>query len=484
MLLEAHHLQMHHGERLLLSIADLQVTEWDRIGLVGINGAGKSTLLDILSGLQLPDAGQVRRFGEISHMRQFHEDEALLPHLSGGEKTRIRFRQAIRSDAPLLLADEPTANMDMDAIREVEHALLDWPGALVLVSHDRALMDAVCRTIWELENGVLNVYSGNWSDFVRQREEKRAREQFEYDSWRAERRRLQESISEIGRRAGGMRKAPARMGNSEARLHKRESTQIQGKLFRGMHALESRLERLEQKERPADLPEIRMDFSKTDPPTARHVVQFMDWRLEVPGPRVLAEHVTLDLVNGSRTAFVGGNGTGKTSLIRTMLDAQRAGGELRVGESRVRVTPKVRFGYFSQDLDVLDPGRTMLENVMTTSVQTESIARTVLARLMFRREEVHKRVSILSGGERVKVALARILLSDANVIVLDEPTNWLDVFAMESLQQLLAGYEGTLLLVSHDRRFIQSVADHLWVFSQTRIRSVSHNSADLHLFFT
>ncbi len=141
-------------------------------------------------------------------------------------------------------------------------------------------------------------------------------------------------------------------------------------------------------------------------------------------------------------------------------------------DNGIRIAPKVRFGYFSQDLDVLDPAKSILENVMFTSVQTEPISRTILARLMFRRDDVHKPASVLSGGERVKVSLARIMVSDANVIILDEPTNYLDVYAMEALQQLLLNYEGTLLLVSHDRQFLKNLSDRYWVFDDNSIRQV------------
>jgi macrolide transport system ATP-binding/permease protein len=146
--------------------------------------------------------------------------------------------------------------------------------------------------------------------------------------------------------------------------------------------------------------------------------------------------------------------------------------EVPPGCGILRIAPKVKIGYFSQDLDVLDPGRTLLQNVMDTTVQSESTVRTILARLLFRRDEVHKPVSVLSGGERVKVALARILASDANVIILDEPTNYLDAYSMEALQTVLCRYEGTLLLVSHDRQFVKEVADRFWIFKDHEIRQV------------
>jgi len=486
MLLEARNLIQHHGDRLLLDIPILQVFEGDRIGLVGINGAGKSTLLDILSGLRMADSGIIRRLAPISYARQFgdgtnsagldaqlasefHADLSAHPLMSGGERTRRRVAMALSANTPILFMDEPTSNLDLDGILRLENNLSARSGAMLLISHDRALMDALCNRVWELENATLTPYAGGYSEYLRQREARRQRVLFEYGQYLSERGRLTESIREKGAKAGGMKKAPSRMGNSEARLHKRETTQVQGKLFRSMHALETRLDKLEQKDRPEDLPDIRMDFTKTNPPTARMVMTCSDFRLEVRqdaggSTRLLAGHVNLELRNGSRTVFLGGNGTGKTTFIRTLIDVWSGSLELPRECGQLRIAPRVKIGYFSQDLDVLDPNRTLLQNVMDSSVQSESTVRTILARLLFRRDEVHKTVSVLSGGERVKVALARILASDANVIILDEPTNYLDAYSMEALQILLAHYEGTLLLVSHDRQFAKDLADRFWVF--------------------
>ncbi len=470
MLLEAQHIEQSFGERHLLDIPLLQVYGNDKIGLVGYNGAGKTTLLDILSGDRSSDDGNVRCFCPIAYAKQFDETETQdvsLTALSGGERTQRRIWDALLADTPLLFVDEPTSNLDIYAIQQVEKALYNYSGALILISHDRTLMDVVCNKIWELEGGKLLVYDGNYSDYMRQKEVQRQQENQAYNQYRSEKSRIEASIDHMGSRAGRLKKAPSRMGNSEARLHKRSTTQIQGKLFRGMHALETRLNKLDKLERPEDIPVVKMDFSKTHPPTARIVVSCKDYQLIVGETNILAEDVTLTLKTGSKTAFVGGNGTGKTSLIKNIMDKN----DLSL-DNGIRIAPKVRFGYFSQDLDVLDPAKSILENVMFTSVQAESIVRTILARLMFRRDDVHKTVSVLSGGERVKVLLARIMVSDANVIILDEPTNYLDVYAMEALQQLLLNYEGTLLLVSHDRQFLINLSDRYWIFDDNTIQQV------------
>ena len=475
LLLEAAGIEKSYGLRTVLSIDRFELYDGDHVGLVGENGAGKSTFLQILSGDLEPDAGQVRRLAPLALIRQLGTtaepiadgqlaSEFAAPEaregLSGGEQTRRRIAGALAAHSRVLLADEPTTDLDAEGIARLEKRLRAFPGALVLVSHDRALLDALCTAIACLEGGRLELFSGNYTAFRAEQERRRAFQQFEYDQYRAEQARLRAAIQGKREHAAGVVRLPSRMGNSEARLHRRSATEIEEKLQRTRKALESRLEHLEEKERPAEDPSIRMALGAFSPVTSRTACEVRGMTMRF-GPRVLLEDAGLRLPTGSRTALIGPNGCGKTTLLARILSGR---------DPRVRLSPGVKPGWFDQDhARTLDPARTALENAMLNSVYDQSTARTVLARLNLRGEDVFKPLSVLSGGERAKVALARLFLADINLLVLDEPTNHLDIFTLEALQNVLRAYAGTRLFVSHDRRFVEAVADRLVRFEDRRL---------------
>jgi len=243
---------------------------------------------------------------------------------------------------------------------------------------------------------------------------------------------------------------PRRMGNSEARLHKRESSEIQKKLARSSKVLQSRLDRIKPCELPFREQKIIFYANPQEQPCARVLVRCDNLDLNL-GTLKLLKSSSFSLPKGSRTALVGSNGTGKTSLIRL----------LAVRDPRFAIAPSTRIGYLSQELEDLDPSLTALETVMNNSIQAESTARTLLANLLLKAADLKKRVAVLSGGERVKLALARLLLSNANLLLLDEPNNYLDVNSTEALQELIADYPGTILFVSHDRQLIRKAANRI-----------------------
>lgn len=219
------------------------------------------------------------------------------------------------------------------------------------------------------------------------------------------------------------------------------------KLDNARKAILSRLEQLEVKEKPREMAQVRIDFSLTDPPANREIVMG-DHITFSYGKKLIFENASFSLPKGSKTALIGPNGAGKTTLMELIWS----------GATGIRLVPKAKIGYFKQNLDTLDLSKTVLENVMETSVQSEKTMRGILARLLIRREDVFKKVSVLSGGERVKLAFAKLFGSPANLLLLDEPTNFLDMPAIEALQQMVEDYEGTVLFVSHDRTFLEECA--------------------------
>ncbi len=447
----------------ILNIEKLEIHDGQRIGLLGENGAGKSTLLKILAGQMDADGGVIERHGSLTMAAQFGRGEenmggdaarrlnaqALREGLSGGESTRRRVSQALDADARLLLLDEPTTDLDTDGVMELRRQLAAFHGAMLMVSHDRDFLDALCNVIWSLEDGKITVYPGNYTAYAEERARRRAHQAFEYEQYQKERARLTAAITRQeghAQSAGG--RLPTRMGNSEARLHKRSATEIEEKLHKTASAMRSRLMQLEEKERPRDIPVIRMKLGDPAAVVSRKSVEGRRLTLTVPG-RTLLKNAAFELPTGTRTALLGPNGCGKTTLARAIVE----------NAPGIRISPGVKIGYFSQEHEqTLDMEKTVLENAMRDSVLDQSMARTVLANLNLRAGDVDKPVRVLSGGERVKVSLARLLLSSANCLILDEPTNHLDIISLEALQHTLSQYAGTLLLISHDLRMVSGVA--------------------------
>ena len=471
-LLEADHIRKTYGEHTVLDVDRLRIYDGERIALIGENGAGKSTLLSVLAGETEPDAGFVRRHCPFAVIHQTGEartdgtarlsSEFRAPDrhegLSGGELTRRRIAEALSADAPLLFADEPTTDLDADGVGRLKQSLLSYGGALLLVSHDRSLLNALCTRVLHLEDGKITDFPGTYADYQEELKRRREFQQFEYDRYRAEKARLKAMAQQKAEWAASVRKAPKRMGNSEARLHTREYTNAVLRQSAAKKTVQDRMERLEKKERPRKLPDISMTLGVAHPVGAKTVLSVRCDRLTA-GQRCLISDSRFELPTGSRTALVGNNGCGKTTLLRSIWGRASSGTAFH---GDIRMNPAARPGCFDQDhARMLDPDATALENAMESSQYPESLARTVLARLNLRGDEVFRQVRVLSGGERAKIALAKLLLSDVNLLILDEPTNHLDLFAMEALEALLSDYGGTLLFVSHDRALIRGVADRI-----------------------
>ena len=471
-LLEASHIQKFYGDRTVLDIDRLHIYDGERIALIGENGAGKSTLLSILAGETDPDAGQVRHFCPFSIIHQSGEartegsahliSEFRAPEqregLSGGEMTRRRITEALSENAPLLFADEPTTDLDANGISRLKQFLLSYRGTLVLVSHDRSLLNALCTRVLHLEDGKITDFPGTYADYQEELQRKREFQQFEYDQYRAEKARLKAMAQQKAEWAASVKKAPKRMGNSEARLHTREYTNAVLRQSAAKKVVQNRMERLEKKERPRDLPDITMTLGVSRPIGARTILSMQCDRL-CAGNQTLISHAGLTLPTGSKTALMGDNGSGKTTLLRTIWGRPSPGTSF---QGTVRINPGACMGCFDQDhAQMLDMNVSALENVLETSRFPESLARTVLARLNLRGDNVFKQTRVLSGGEQAKIALARLLLSEVNLLILDEPTNHLDIFTLEALEALLSDYQGTLLLVSHDRAFVQAIANRI-----------------------
>lgn len=503
------------GPEIVLDQFDLQLHAGEKVGMVGANGTGKTTILRLITGEEAPDMGRVIRqkglrigylpqeatfsgqrtvleemhtgiedilklqeaIHTVSHemeslagaelqakMRQYdrlgHEFEIAggyeyetriqmtlaaldfepaLHHvktdaLSGGQLSRLGLAQVLMLQTDLLLLDEPTNHLDLQATEWLERFIANYHGAAVIISHDRYLLDRVACKIIEVENRQCKVWPGNYSNYVQTREITRLQEEREYTRRVEMIERTRDFIAR-NKDQEGMR------GTARGR--------------------KTRLERLLKQnpdflDKPTNQKTINFSFGKTDK-TSDLIVR-CEGLGKSYGDLTLFTDLTFDILNGERLGITGPNGTGKTTLIELAL------GHIEPTTGRVRVGANLRVGYLDQHGDVLDPTRTVLEEAW--SANPELVPEQVRKRLgtfLLSGDDVYKLCSELSGGQRSRLMLCKLVISEPDVLIMDEPTNHLDIASREMLEAALDDYTGTILVVSHDRYFLDRVADKLLV---------------------
>lgn len=514
-ILTAHNLSKVYGAVEIFHGLTFHLQRGQRIALAGVNGAGKSTLLRILAGREEPDEGKTVRahglrmaylsqevdlelggpllevarsaFPDLQDMeRRLRELEALLDAasadewealgrryadlqtryevaggydyerriretlsglgfspvdwnrpaetLSGGERTRLALALALLRDPDLLLLDEPTNHLDIAAIEWLEGFLQRFRGTLIVISHDRRFLDHVATDTWDLDYGRLEKYPGNYSRFVELKAARQARQEAEYQ---AQQEYIAHEEEFIRRYRAGQRAREAR-------------------------GREKKLARLERLERPRL--HRAMKFALQAGLRSGDVVLAAEGlSIGFPSRPPLFTCPELEIRRLERVALIGPNGCGKTTFLRTVL------GRIPPQAGRLQLGHDVILGYLPQTHQDLDPEQTVLEAVLELCPMAEERARNLLGRFLFSGDDVCKRLGDLSGGERSRVALARLTLTRANFLLLDEPTNHLDIPAREALEQVLSTYEGTILLVSHDRALIDALATQVWAVSEGRL---------------
>jgi macrolide transport system ATP-binding/permease protein len=454
---------------------------------VGANGSGKSTLLAALAGDMETDEGSVDSRGAVALVRQTQDADvmrrgagadvfgrcvfefaALSDGPSGGELSRAALAAAFASEPDVLLADEPTTNLDWDGIERLRRALTSFRGALVLVSHDRSLLDGVCGKIWELENGALRTFPGNYSDFRIQKQRERDFAYSEYEAGRREKKRLAEAARKVLERQFKVLKAPSRMAPSEARVNPGKGIKAQAALHSRAKAIEKRASMVGDRERPPDLPEIKMAIGASSKVASDAAIRGSGLSVSFGG-RVIFDDADFEVRTNMRTILLGPNGSGKSTLIKLA----------EAGHESIKIAPGARIGFFSQNHETVDMSRTALENARRFSERPEHEVRIILARLEIKGDAVHKKCSLMSGGERAKVAFAALFASDFNTLVMDEPTNHIDLYTAEALENLLCAWKGTLLVATHDRRLAETAGDRLLFIENAKIRTFEGRMEEL-----
>lgn len=461
------------GLKTLLQDVSLGVQTGERIGVVGLNGGGKTTLLEVMTGLAEPDTGRVSRASDLQlavvtqrlgvdpnqtvgaavveplglepylwatnpRVRAVLEGlgivdlglDTQISSLSGGERRRVALAAALVQDLDLVVLDEPTNHLDVEGVKWLANWLLSTNIAVVVVTHDRWFLDTVATKTWEVHDGTVDAYDGGYNDWIFARAE-RARQ-----ADAIEQRRRQLAKKEL---AWLRRGAPARTSKPRYRIEAAEA------LIADVPA-------------PRDSVEL-LKFSKQR--QGNVVIELEDADLATPDGRLLVEHLTWRLAPGERIGLVGVNGSGKTTLLKAL------GGEhpLTAGKRIQGLT--VRLGWLRQELDDLDETRTVLQAVEDVATyvlwgKKELSASQLAERLGFSAKRQRTPVKDLSGGERRRLQLTRVLMAEPNVLFLDEPTNDLDIDTLQELESLLDSWPGTMVVISHDRYLIERICDNTY----------------------
>ncbi|PGZ11464.1 ABC transporter ATP-binding protein [Bacillus cereus] len=519
------------GGNIIFENISLEIKNGERVGLVGRNGSGKTTIFQLLTGMENSDAGAIHmkkgtRIGHVAQIPKFDEDmtvydvlssafkaekeleqemhvleknmaeeqepsvlqklmerygviqekftflggyeiEAnitkvanglqvteLFPRsfmeLSGGEQTKISLAYMLLQKPDLLLLDEPTNHLDLFAVEWLEQFLKEYTGTVMVISHDRYFLDEVVTKIFDLEDGEIHVYHTNYSQFVEEKEERLLQEFQAYQEQQKKIKKMKEAIKRL--REWANQANPPNEG-----LHKRARN------------MERALERIEKLKRPI-LERKQMGLQFEGQERSGKDVVVMKEVSKGFADRSLFEHANLHVRFQERAAIVGRNGTGKTTLIKLLLEEiEPDAGEIRIGSS-------VKIGYLSQHA-YGNMKSNVLEAFRECVAVTEGEARHILAKFLFYGPAVFKKVTQLSGGEKMRLRLAQLMYQDINFLILDEPTNHLDIESREVLEEALEQYNGTILAVSHDRYFLNKLFEKTYWIDEHKLFEFTGNYA-------
>ena len=524
--IRANNISFSFGVKNILKDVNFSIQNNDKIGLVGVNGAGKTTLVKLINGEYVPEIGdiEISKSLTISYLQQVadlssnksileevidnfsnlidmelelnelqdkminEKDEEILKtlvnkhanitqkfsmlggyeytsrakgilkglgfseqdfrrsvtSLSGGQKKRLQLAKLLNKEPDVLLLDEPTNHLDIDSIEWLEKFIKNYKKCIIIISHDRYFLNQTVNRIMEIENNRLAAYNGNYDEFMTQKEIQRNIQKNHYDNQQKEIARMEAFIKQ------------QKQWNRERNIRAAESRQ-------------KAIDRIERVEKPEDLPDnikFKFEIKRT---SGNEVLNLKDVTMEYPNKK-LFKNVSFDVMKKDRIFLLGENGVGKSTLLKIIL------GRLTPISGKIKLGTNVDMDYYAQELEGLNFENTIFEELLnTTNGLTRTDIHSVLASFLFKEDDISKKIKPLSGGDKGRVALCKIMLHKANFLLLDEPTNHLDISSKEVFEKVLEDYEGTLLIVSHDRYFIDKIATRIIEITDNGIIDVNGN---------
>lgn len=532
-ILNVDNLTIDFGFNKLFNNVSFSLNEGESISIVGPNGCGKSTLLKIIAGIIKPDKGQVsikkgaklayldqtgasiddnrcvyeilkESFCELNELEKSIKkledkmnkntdnqkiinkycslidrysnlggyeidanintviaglklDSTILDRsfneLSGGEKTLVQLAKTLIIKPDLLLLDEPTNHLDIERIEWLENYIENFKGAIVIVSHDRYFLDKMCDKILDLESSCGKIYSNNYTGFLEEKERLFEKQMTNYKEEQLLIKRLETEMKWFAERG---------MATNSSTLTARA------------RALETRINRIKSNAiiRPVKRNKANINFLK-DNKTSNRIISLRNFSVNLPNGKDLIQNITLDVFAGEHIALIGENGCGKSTLVKSIIGINNLN-----YTGIVNIGPSVKIGYISQIISFKDDKQSLLDYFRLSTGLPEQMARQILVGFQFYNDDIKKRVGSLSGGERMKVKLAELLQNKVNTLILDEPTNHIDIDTKESFENALKNFSGTLLFVSHDRYFINKFADKIFELNNGNINIYYGNYDD------
>ena len=441
-MLEINDVNLEINGETLLKAENLKIQENKTIGLIGRNGSGKTTLFNHI--LRNPDHFTDETIQLIPQIKDSDLEK------SGGETTQLYLNQTLNHDVGIMLLDEPTTHLDEQNSEALVKKLQLINNIKIIASHDREFLNRTADEIWAVEDKEIKAYPGNYDKYKALKEQQLERAEEEYKQYRNKKAQLEKAI------AG--KKKQAHQANRV--LDNKIETPYYNKKQKNLHqvakGMQSRLDQLEKKEKPRTEKEVRFHTQSMESLGNKTIIRIEHENIKRSGRDIIKEG-SLFVKAGEKIAITGRNGSGKTTLLNHIHEKYK--------DSTLKI------GYFYQQLELLVDDKSILENIMETSIYDETTVRTVLARLGIRREAVHKKIHVISGGERVKVQLVKILMSDIQVLMLDEPTNFLDIHSVEALENMLIDHPATIILVSHDKVLRDNVTETVYTIEDSSLIS-------------
>lgn len=475
-------IKQSYGTKDVLSIEELAVYQNERIGIVGSNGSGKSTLLRLIKGELQPDYGQVQREIDFLYYSQIPQEELVTrqtkeldgelvsrfgltkntPGLSGGEQAKFRLAELLSGYEMGLLLDEPTTHLDAPGIQLLIEELRYYYGTLIFVSHDRTFLNELATKIWEVKDGQVTAYSGNYNDYQAQKALQESVAAKARDQYQKEKQRLEAAVVAKKAQAEKSSQLSAKKRQKNIRPDRLSSSKqkdtVQKNLQKTAKALESRLEQLDVPEVSQKQRSIKFPPSKTVVLHNKYPLVGTDFMLK-QGEKILLEPADFQFALGEKIAIIGANGVGKSSFLNGLLKE----------EEHLLRSPKVVFSIYQQLAYQLRSSESVLHYLMKQTDYPEKLVRSILHNLGFSQGEIHKSLAVLSGGEATRVQLALVFVRSANILLLDEPTNFIDLATIEALENLIQAYPGTVLFTSHDQVFVEKIATQVYQMKDRKL---------------